>query len=181
MEIRPTEIPDVLVIQPRVFDDPRGFFKETYQRERYSAAGIDCEFVQDNYSRSASGTLRGLHYQIEHTQAKLIQVTKGAVFDVAVDLRKSSNTFGKWVGVHLSEDNHSQMFVPPGFAHGFFVLSERADILYKCSDYYYPEHERSLLWNDEQVAIDWPIDVGQEVVLSEKDRQGIPLAECECF
>lgn len=179
MNVIPTQIPDVLLIEPRVFADSRGFFKETYQRTRYAEAGITAEFVQDNISRSMCGTLRGLHFQLRHPQGKLVQATFGRIFDVAVDLRKGSPYFGKWVGTELSDENHRQMYIPPGFAHGFCVLSERADLFYKCTDFYYPEHERTLLWCDSDVGIKWPLDVPP--ILSDKDRRGTALASIECY
>jgi dTDP-4-dehydrorhamnose 3,5-epimerase len=179
MNVIRTTIPDVLVIEPQVFRDPRGFFKETFQSKRYAEAGIDAEFVQDNISRSRRGTLRGLHFQIEHAQAKLVQALSGRIFDVAVDLRRKSPTFGHWVGRELSDENHHQMYIPPGFAHGFCVVSETADLFYKCTDFYYPEHERTLLWNDPAVGIRWPLET--EPVLSDKDRRGTRLAEIVCY
>ncbi|MFQ5735043.1 MAG: dTDP-4-dehydrorhamnose 3,5-epimerase, partial [Planctomycetaceae bacterium] len=154
MQVHETDIPGVLLIEPQVFDDARGFFMETYQKQRYAEAGISVEFVQDNLSRSARGTLRGLHYQIRHPQGKLVQVCDGEVFDVAVDLRKDRPTFGRWTGSTLSAENRRQFYVPPGVAHGFCVLSETATFFYKCTDYYHPEQERTLLWNDPQVGID---------------------------
>ncbi|QDU81055.1 dTDP-4-dehydrorhamnose 3,5-epimerase [Polystyrenella longa] len=179
MEVRPTSIPDVLLIKPSVFEDARGFFKETYQEERYHKIGVGVQFVQDNNSRSQRGTLRGLHYQLEHSQGKLVQVFRGEIFDVAVDLRRSSPTFGKWTSAILSEHNHLQLYIPPGFAHGFYVLSELAEFSYKCSDYYFPEHEKTLLWNDPQLDIEWPIT--ESPLLSEKDQQGIPFSNIEYF
>ncbi len=179
MQVTRSDIPEVLIIEPRVFADARGFFKETYQRNRFADVGIAAEFVQDNVSRSRRGTLRGLHFQIRHPQGKLVQALSGRIVDVAVDLRRNSPTFGKWTAVELSDENHRQIYVPPGFAHGFCVLSESADIFYKCTDYYYPEHERTLLWNDPAVGIRWPLEV--EPILSEKDRRGTPLASIECF
>lgn len=179
MEVRRTSLPEVLLIEPQVFGDARGFFKETYQRERYSESGISVEFVQDNYSRSCQGTLRGLHYQLEHPQGKLVQVIRGEIQDVAVDLRRSSPTFGQHVTVELSESNHRQLYIPPGFAHGFYVLSEVAEFCYKCSDYYHPEHEHTLLWNDPALGIDWKIE--GEPILSEKDEQGKLLADAALF
>ena len=179
MEVRKTEIPGVLVIEPRVFADGRGLFKETYQSERYRDAGLTSGFVQDNLSRSFRGALRGLHFQIKHPQGKLLQVFRGEVFDVAVDLRRDSAAFGKWLGVTLSEENHLQLYVPPGIAHGFYVISETADVFYKCTDFYYPEHERTLLWNDAEVGIRWPLE--GEPILSDKDRNGQPLSKIECF
>jgi len=178
--VTPTAIPDVLILQPKVFGDARGFFYESFNaRDFAEATGLDVSFVQDNHSKSAKGVLRGLHYQIQHAQGKLVRVVQGEVFDVAVDLRKRSATFGQWVGVHLSAENHRQLWVPPGFAHGFVVLSESAEFLYKTTDYWYPEHERSLLWNDPAVGIDWPLD-GQPL-LAAKDAAGKPLAQAEVF
>jgi len=178
--VTPTALPEVLILEPKVFGDARGFFYESFNaRDFAQCTGLDVSFVQDNHSKSARGVLRGLHYQIQHAQGKLVRVVQGEVFDVAVDLRKSSATFGQWVGVHLSADNHRQLWVPPGFAHGFVVLSESAEFLYKTTDYWYPEHERSLLWNDAQVGIQWPLD-GQPL-LAAKDAAAKPLAEAECF
>ncbi|MCA9042155.1 MAG: dTDP-4-dehydrorhamnose 3,5-epimerase [Planctomycetaceae bacterium] len=179
MDVQPTSIPDVLLIKPNVYEDARGFFKETWQEERYAKLGVDVHFVQDNYSRSQKGALRGLHYQLEHAQGKLVQVFRGEIFDVAVDLRRSSPTFGKWTSAILSEWNHLQLYIPPGFAHGFYVLSELAEFSYKCSDYYFPEHERTLLWNDPDLKIDWPISAPP--LLSEKDRLGVPFSDVEYF
>jgi len=173
-----TAIPDVLVLEPKVFGDARGFFFESFNaRDFAQTTGVDVQFVQDNHSKSARGVLRGLHYQIQHAQGKLVRVVQGSVFDVVVDLRKSSPTFGQWVGVELSADNYRQLWVPPGFAHGFVVLSESAEFLYKTTDYWYPEHERSLLWNDPAIGIDWPIDF--EPQLAAKDLAGKPLAQAE--
>ncbi len=166
-----TAIPDVLVLEPKVFGDARGFFFESFNaRDFAQATGLNVEFVQDNHSKSAHGVLRGLHYQIQHAQGKLVRVVQGEVFDVAVDLRRSSPTFGRWVGERLSADNHKQMWIPPGFAHGFVVTSESAEFLYKTTDYWYPEHERSLLWNDVTVGIQWPIDFTPQ--LADKDATG---------
>lgn len=164
-----TTIPDVILLEPKIFGDERGFFKETYQFDRYREFGIKLPFVQDNFSRSTKGVLRGLHYQKNFPQGKLVQVVSGEVFDVAVDIRKDSATFGKWFGAVLSGENHRQMYVPPGFAHGFCVLSDSADFSYKCTEYYHPEDEHTILWNDPTLAIDWPI---HEVLVSDKDRQG---------
>ncbi len=176
----PTAIPEVLILEPRVFGDARGFFLESFNaRDFAQATGMNVEFVQDNHSKSAQGVLRGLHYQIQHAQGKLVRVVEGEVFDVAVDLRKSSPTFGKWVGVNLSADNHRQLWVPPGFAHGFVVLSESAQFLYKTTDYWYPEHERSLLWNDPAIGIDWPIDA--QPLLAAKDAAASLLRDAEVF
>lgn len=180
MLVTPTAIPDVLIIEPRVYGDARGFFYESFnQKEFQKATGLDVQFVQDNHSRSAKGVLRGLHYQIQQPQGKLVRVVKGAVFDVAVDLRKSSITFGKWVGVELSEENAKQLWIPEGFAHGFLVLSETADFLYKTTDYYAPEHERSVIWNDSDIAIEWP--PGYEPLLSEKDKNAKHFKDAEVF
>ena len=174
-------IPDVVLIEPRVFGDERGFFMESFNQRAFNeATGTDHPFVQDNHSRSGQGVLRGLHYQIRQPQGKLVRVTSGAVFDVAVDLRKSSPTFGQWVGAELSADNHRQLWVPPGFAHGFLVLSSSAAFLYKTTDYYAPEHERSLAWNDTDLAIAWP-DVGATPTLSGKDAAAPSLAQAETF
>jgi dTDP-4-dehydrorhamnose 3,5-epimerase len=181
MDIRPTAIADVLVIEPRVFGDDRGFFMETYQSRAFAAAGIADPFVQDNQSRSRRGILRGLHYQIRQPQGKLLRVVAGAVYDVAVDLRRGSPTFGRWVGVHLSDENRLQVWIPPGFAHGFYVTSERADVIYKVTDFYSPEAERTLLWNDPAVGIDWPLVDGAAPVLSEKDARGKPLGDAELY
>ena len=179
MHVETTAIPGLIVIQPKVFGDPRGFFTETFQRQRYRDAGVASEFVQDNFSRSSKGTLRGLHYQIQHPQGKLVQVLRGKIFDVVVDLRKSSPAFGRWLGFELSDETCRQVFVPPGCAHGFCVLSDSADFTYKCTDYYFPEHERTLLWNDHTLGIEWPLT--QEPLLSQKDRAGIPLDRAEVF
>lgn len=181
MEFTPTSIPDVILIQPQIFGDMRGFFMETYQSSRYAAAGIQADFVQDNHSGSRCGILRGLHYQIRQPQAKLIRVVFGAIFDVAVDLRKSSPTFGRWVGYTLSAENHAQMWVPRGFGHGFYVMSDWAEVVYKADDLYAPEWERSLLWNDPAVGVEWPIPAGEQPQLSAKDARGSLLKDCELF
>ena len=182
MKAIPTAIADVLILEPSVFGDSRGFFLESFNRKAFGAiTGLDVDFVQDNHSRSARGILRGLHYQIRRPQGKLVRVVRGAVFDVSVDLRRSSPTFGQWVGVELTEDNHRQLWVPPGFAHGFYVLSDLADFLYKTTDYYFPEHERSLSWNDSAIAISWPLEQGTEPVVSEKDKNAAKLAQAEVF
>lgn len=170
----------MLILEPQVFGDERGFLLESWNARRFcTAIGSDLEFVQDNHSRSRRGVLRGLHYQIKQPQGKLVRVVGGRVFDVAVDLRKSSPTFGRWVGIELSEGNHRELWIPPGFAHGFLVLSESADFLYKTTDYYAPEHERSVAWNDPAIGIDWPRDI--EPTLSAKDRAGVPLQHAEVF
>lgn len=181
MKVTPTAIPDVLVLEPRVFGDARGFFYESFNQHAFDqAVGKHVEFVQDNHSRSAKGVLRGLHYQIEQPQGKLVRAVRGAVFDVAVDIRRSSNTFGQWVGVELSEDNHKQLWVPPGFAHGFLVLSDTADFLYKTSDYYAPVHERAIRWDDKSLAIQWPsLDV--PCSLSTKDLMASTFDNAEVF
>lgn len=176
-----TALPGVLIIEPRLFGDARGFLLESWNARAFAqATGLDMHFVQDNHSRSRRGVLRGLHYQIRQPQGKLVRVVRGAVFDVAVDLRRSSATFGRWFGTELTGDNHRQLWVPPGFGHGFLVLSESADVLYKATDYYAPEQERSLLWNDPAVGVDWPLH-GIEPLLSAKDAQGLPLAQCEVY
>ena len=182
MKVTRLSIPDVLLIEPKVFGDARGFFYESFNEERFRAeTGVDLHFVQDNHSRSTKGVLRGLHYQLPpHTQGKLVRAVRGAVFDVAVDIRKSSPTFGQWVGAELSEDNHRQLWVPPGFAHGFVVLSESADFLYKTTDYYSASHERCIAWDDETVGVDWPLfDAPPQ--LSQKDQMGKLLIEAEVF
>jgi dTDP-4-dehydrorhamnose 3,5-epimerase len=180
MRVIQTDLPEVLLLEPKVFGDARGFFMESYNARAFAeATGLQVEFVQDNHSRSARGVLRGLHYQVRQPQGKLVRVTRGRVFDVAVDLRHSSPTFGRWTGAELSEENNRQMWVPPGFAHGFVVLSESADFLYKTTDYYAPEYERSLMWNDPAVGVDWQFE--GEPLLSEKDRAGLPLAQCEVY
>jgi dTDP-4-dehydrorhamnose 3,5-epimerase len=165
--VAPTDHPEVLLIEPDVFADARGFFMETFHAQKYAAAGLPTGFVQDNHSRSAAGVLRGLHYQLEHPQGKLIRVATGSVFDVAVDIRTGSPRFGQWVGVELSGQNHRQLYVPPGFAHGFCVLSEQADFLYKCTDLYVPGDEYGIAWDDPDLAIDWP---AMDYLLSDKDK-----------
>lgn len=174
-------IPDVVLIEPKVFGDSRGFFYESFNQQAFrEATGVQCDFVQDNHSRSNQGVLRGLHYQIQQPQGKLVRVVQGAVFDVAVDIRRSSPTFGKWVGVELSADNHRQLWVPPGFAHGFLVLSERAEFLYKTTDYYAPQHERCIVWNDPSIGIEWP-GLTSPPALSGKDAAGLSLQVAELF
>ncbi len=180
MQATPTAIADVLLLEPRVFGDARGFFFESFNERVFrQATGVDRPFVQDNHSRSAQGVLRGLHYQIQQPQGKLVRVVRGAVFDVAVDIRKRSPTFGQWVGVELSEDNHRQLWIPPGLAHGFLVLSESADFLYKTTDYYAPEHERCIAWDDPQLAIAWPAHLRPQ--LSAKDAAGVPFSQAPYF
>jgi dTDP-4-dehydrorhamnose 3,5-epimerase len=180
MIVTPTAVPDVLVIEPRVFADERGFFFESFNQRAFAqATGVTAKFVQDNHSRSIRNTLRGLHYQIQQPQGKLVRVVAGEVFDVVVDLRRSSPTFGRWVGGRLSAENKMMMWIPPGLAHGFAVLSEYADFLYKTTDYWAPQHERTLLWNDPDLAIAWPL--AGEPILAAKDRAGTPLSEAEVF
>ena len=181
LSVAPTPIAEVLVLEPEVRGDERGFFVETWNARTFAAAtGLERSFVQDNHSRSARMVLRGIHYQIEQAQGKLLRVVSGRVFDVAVDLRRSSPTFGRWVGVELTATNHRQLWVPEGFGHGFVVLSESADLLYKTTDYYAPEHERTLAWDDPDVGIDWPLEGGQPI-LSTKDRAGHQLASADLF
>lgn len=178
--VEKTSLPEVLILESKVFGDDRGFFFESFnQRDFQKVTGLDVTFVQDNHSRSSQGVLRGLHYQIQHPQGKLVRVTQGTVFDVAVDMRHSSPNFGKWIGVELSAENKRQLWVPAGFAHGFLVTSESADFLYKTTDYWYPEHERSLLWNDETVRIKWPLNSPPK--LAAKDMAGLPLSEASTF
>lgn len=180
MQVLPTAIPDVLIIEPKVFGDARGFFLESFNQRAFSeVTGLNVQFVQDNHSRSARGVLRGLHYQLEHAQGKLVRVVQGAVFDVAVDIRKSSPTFGRWVGVELSAENFRQMWIPPGFAHGFLVTSDSADFLYKTTDYYAPAHERCIRWDDPTLAIDWPL-IGTPLV-SAKDAAAPELLAAAVF
>lgn len=180
MKITATAIPEVLILEPKVFGDERGFFYESFNARAFAeATGLQREFVQDNHSRSARGVLRGLHYQLQQTQGKLVRVTAGEVFDVAVDIRRSSETFGQWVGVHLSAENKRQLWVPEGFAHGFLVLSEFAEFLYKTTDYYAPAHEQSIRWDDPELAIDWPLS--EPLQLSAKDLAGTALREAKVF
>ena len=178
MRVTPTEIPDVLIVEPRVFGDARGFFFESWNRRTFAAAGVDVDFVQDNHSRSTRGVLRGLHYQIRHAQGKLVRVISGEVYDVAVDLRRASPTFGRHVAVTLSADDARMLWVPPGFAHGFCVTSDSADFLYKTTDDWHAEHERTLLWNDPALRIDWPV---RDPVIAAKDAAGTPLARAETY
>ena len=181
MKVVPTAIPEVLLLEPRVFGDARGFFFESYNRRAFrDATGVDVEFVQDNHSRSARGVLRGLHYQIRQAQGKLVRVVSGSVFDVAVDLRRSSPTFGKWVGFDLDAESRRMAWIPPGFAHGFLVTSDSAEFLYKTTDYYAPEHERSLLWSDPALGIDWPLQVRQPV-LADKDACGAVIGAAAVY
>jgi dTDP-4-dehydrorhamnose 3,5-epimerase len=180
VKVERTSIPDVLVLEPKVFRDARGFFYESYNRRSFAAAtGLDVEFVQDNHSRSARNVLRGLHYQVRQPQGKLVRVVAGEIWDVAVDLRRGSTSFGRWAGARLDAMSHQMLWIPPGFAHGFVVLSEQADVLYKATDFYAPEHERTLLWNDPALSIPWPLAAGP--VMTDKDRRGVPLASAQTF
>ncbi len=182
MKILPCSLEGVFLLEPRLFEDARGYFFESFNQRAFQAAtGIDCSFVQDNHSLSRRGVLRGLHFQVRQAQGKLVRVSRGEIFDVAVDLRRSSPRFGQWTGALLSADNRRQMWVPPGFAHGFLTLSDEAEVLYKTTDYYAPEHERSLRWNDPQLAIDWPLAAGAAPLLSDKDSQAPLLDACETF
>ena len=181
MQVIETKLDGVKIIEPRVFGDSRGFFLESWNRKGYEEAGLPVDYVQDNHSRSAQGVLRGLHYQIRQPQGKLVRVTQGEVFDVVVDIRRSSPTYGQWVGVKLSAENHRVFYVPPGFAHGFYVMSESADFQYKCTEYYAPEFERSLRWNDPSIGIEWPLVDGQSPTLSDKDADCPLLDDLDVF
>jgi dTDP-4-dehydrorhamnose 3,5-epimerase len=183
LKVTPTALPEVMIVEPRVFGDTRGFFFESFNAKAFEqATGVATNFVQDNHSRSARGVLRGLHYQIRQPQGKLVRVAAGRVFDVAVDLRRSSPRFGQWVGVELTGENHRQLWVPAGFGHGFVVLSESADFLYKTTDYYAPEHERAVVWNDAQIGVEWPLaELDRPVALSAKDAAAPRLADAELF
>jgi len=181
MKVIKQSIPDVLLLELEVYSDERGLFMETYQREKFTEMGISTAFVQDNHSGSRKGVLRGLHYQIHQAQGKLVRVVVGEIYDVCVDLRKSSPTFGQWVGTTLAATDNKQIWIPEGFAHGFFVLSEWAEVLYKVTSYYSPQDERTLLWNDPQVGIVWPIEPGQDPIQSERDRNGKPLVMAEVY
>jgi dTDP-4-dehydrorhamnose 3,5-epimerase len=181
MEFEPTRLPEVVLVKPRVFGDARGFFFETWQLEKFVSADIAIPFVQDNHSHSARHTLRGLHFQIEQPQGKLVRVTRGKVFDVAVDIRRSSPRFGHWVGVILSDTNHHMLWVPPGFAHGYLALSEEIDFIYKCTDYYVPQYERAIRWNDPQLAVKWPLPEGMAPILSAKDETAPIFRNAETY
>ena len=181
MKFIPTEIPGVIIVEPDVFGDHRGFFMESWHAEKFAEGGIDAQFVQDNHSRSNQGILRGLHYQIEQPQGKLVRVLSGEVFDVAVDLRRDSPTFGKWFGMTLNDIDNKMLWVSPGFAHGFYVVSEQADFFYKCTELYAPEHERAIRWDDPDLAIDWPIASGQEPVLAPKDAAAKSFKDAEVY
>ena len=184
MKVEPSAIPEVLLLEPKVFGDARGFFYESYNRRIFAqATGLEVEFVQDIHSRSSKNVLRGLHYQLRHPQGKLVRVTAGEIWDVAVDLRRSSKSFGRWAAARLNAETRRMFWVPAGFAHGFIVLSEHAEVQYKATDYYAPEHERSLLWNDPAMGIAWPLagESAVQPILSDKDRRGVPLASAETF
>ena len=181
MDFFPTSIPDVLLIKPRIFTDDRGFFLETFRTGTFEQAGIAQPFVQDNHSGSSKGVLRGLHYQIKQPQGKLVRVIAGQVFDVAVDLRRGAKTFGKWVGINLSDKNKRMLWVPPGFAHGFYVVSKTAEFIYKCTNLYAPEHERTLVWDDPEIGINWPLVNGFPPLLSKKDASGASFKETEVY
>lgn len=181
MKFNPTAIPDVIIIEPEIFRDQRGFFMETWHKKKFAKAGINTNFIQDNYSKSNQGILRGLHYQVKQAQGKLIRVIEGEIFDVAVDMRKSSPTFGTWVSEILSSNNRKILWAPPGFAHGFYVISESAEITYKCTDYYAPQFERTLKWDDKDLNIDWPLLAGTIPVLSEKDANGNLFVDSEYY
>jgi len=180
MKTHETSIPGVLLIKPEVHGDHRGFFMETWRNEWFPKLGQEYTFVQDNHSKSSRGTLRGLHYQLQQAQGKLVRVIQGEIFDAVVDMRQSSPTFGQWEGVVLSADNRKMLWVPPGFAHGFYVLSDAAEMVYKCTDYYSAEHERSLHWNDPEIGINWPL-YDEDILISEKDARGMPFADCEYY
>jgi dTDP-4-dehydrorhamnose 3,5-epimerase len=181
VEFEPTRLPEVVLIKPRVFDDARGFFFESWNAQQFARAGIAAHFVQDNQSRSSRHTLRGLHYQIQQPQGKLVRVSRGAVFDVAVDMRRSSPRFGQWVGAHLSASNHNFLWVPPGFAHGYLALSDEVDFLYKCTDFYAPQHERVVRWNDPIIGVEWPLPTELEPILSSRDQAAPAFENAECF
>lgn len=180
MQFEPTKIPDVILIKPRVFGDERGFFMETWQAKKFAQAGLEYDFVQDNHSYSEQNILRGLHYQIKRPQGKLVRVVRGEVFDLALDLRQSSSSFGRWIGKYLSSENKHILWIPPGFAHGFYVTSQKADLIYKCTDFYSPQDERCIRWNDPVLAIDWPL-MEKEPLVSSKDAAGDFFREAECY
>ena len=181
MKFAPTAIPDVVLVEPRVHEDRRGFFMETWHAQKFAEAGIDASFVQCSHSKSTGGTLRGLHYQVRHAQGKLVRVVVGEVFDVAVDLRRSSPHFGQWVGERLSAENRRMLWVPPGFAHGFYVISGVAEFVYHCTDFYSPEHERTLRWDAPDLAVTWPCPAGSSPIISERDAEGLPLIDAEPY
>jgi dTDP-4-dehydrorhamnose 3,5-epimerase len=181
VKVTPTAIPEVLIIEPEVHRDERGFFLESWREDRMAAEGVAARFIQDNHSHSVQGTLRGLHYQLERPQGKLVRVVSGEVFDVAVDLRRSSSTFGRWVSGTLSSTNNQQLWIPPGFAHGFYVLSESADLLYKCTEYYLPVHDRTVKWDDSELGIPWPLIAGRPPLVSAKDARAPDLRESATY
>ena len=181
MEFAPTRLPEVVLIKPRVLGDARGFLFESWNEQQFGRAGIAARFVQDNHSHSSRHTLRGLHYQIQQPQGKLVRVTRGEVFDVTVDVRHSSPRFGHWVGAHLSASNHHMLWVPPGFAHGYLALTDEVDFLYKCTEFYAPQHERVIRWNDPTLAVEWPLSAGVTPILSERDRNAPVFQDAECF
>ncbi len=181
MDFEPTAIPDVVLIRPKVFGDARGYFLESWEARKFTAGGIGARFVQDNHSHSGPYTLRGLHYQIEQPQGKLVRVVTGTAYDVAVDIRRTSRTFGRWVGVVLSEENHHVLWVPPGFAHGYLVLSDSADVLYKVTDFWAPQHERAIRWDDPDIAVKWPLPAGTQPVLSAKDAAAVRFRDAEVY
>jgi len=181
VEFEPTRLPEVILIRPRLFGDPRGFFFEAWHEERFRRAGITGRFVQDNHSHSAQATLRGLHFQIRQAQGKLVRVARGAVFDVVVDVRRSSSRFGQWIGRELNDTHHEMLWVPPGFAHGYLALSATVDFLYKCTDYYAPRHERAVRWDDPDIGIQWPMSAGSHPLLSAKDAAAPSLKDAETF
>ena len=180
-EVFATAIPEVLRIRPRLIEDERGFFFESWNAQTFSQGGLEARFVQDNHSRSTAGCLRGLHYQIDRAQGKLVRAVVGEIYDVALDLRRSSSSFGRWVGATLSATNREMLWVPPGFAHGFYVVSEEAEVLYKCTAFYSPDAERTLIWNDPDLAIDWPVRPGEPPKISRKDATGVLFRDAECF
>ncbi len=181
MKITQTTLPEVVLIEPKVYEDSRGFFMETYQKDTFAKICNALEFIQDNHSRSIQGTLRGMHYQIQHAQGKLVRAVVGEIYDVAVDLRRSSPSFGKWVGCNLSAENKRQIWIPPGFTHGFYVLSDWAEIIYKTTDIYSPENERIILWDDPTIGIEWPLIPSKDILLSDKDQKGKNLSEAEVY
>lgn len=181
MEFIPTRLPEVVLIKPKVFGDERGFFLESWQQKKFADAGIHADFVQDNHSHSSQWILRGMHYQIQHTQGKLVRVSRGAVYDAVIDVRRSSPTFGQWVGVELSDTNHHMLWVPPGFAHGFLALTETVDFLYKCTDLYAPQYERTIRWDDPDVGIEWPIPAGVSPKLAARDAEAPGIKHADVF
>jgi dTDP-4-dehydrorhamnose 3,5-epimerase len=181
MQFLNTKLPGVLLVEPKVFEDERGFFFESYHKRLFDEQEISLDFVQDNHSRSKQGALRGMHYQIRQPQGKLVRVILGEIYDAAIDLRKSSPAFGQWTGHHLSAENKKQLYIPPGFAHGFYVVSEWAEVIYKATDYYAPQWERTLLWNDVQINISWPLLEGKQPILSPKDAMGTPFGQAEIY